>query len=257
MAPVVRAGEPFRFVHLCDTQLGRGGYEHDLGTFREAVREINALEPAFTIICGDLVEERTDPQSYVDFLEIKDGFEAPCYLSPGNHDVGAVPTLADLKRYRETIGADYYTFDFADFTFLMTNTQLWRGDVADETAKHATWFKESLETARAQDRRIIVAGHYPPFVRDIDEKDNGMNIPKIARKELLELCEKNDVSLFLAGHLHMNNRSQYNGMPIIASAATSKNIRGPLGFRVWTVDEDGEMMDEYIALDLAETAPTR
>ena len=35
--------EPFTFVQLCDTQLGMGGYEHDINTFRQAVSQIIIL----------------------------------------------------------------------------------------------------------------------------------------------------------------------------------------------------------------------
>jgi hypothetical protein len=35
----------FTFVQLCDTQLGMGGYEHDVKAFRQAVQQINALTP--------------------------------------------------------------------------------------------------------------------------------------------------------------------------------------------------------------------
>jgi len=33
--------EHFRFVQMCDTQLGMGGYEHDVKMFEQAVKQIN------------------------------------------------------------------------------------------------------------------------------------------------------------------------------------------------------------------------
>lgn len=45
--------EDFTFVQLCDTQLGIGGYEHDIKTFKQAVKQINKLNPDFVVICGE------------------------------------------------------------------------------------------------------------------------------------------------------------------------------------------------------------
>ena len=59
--------EPFFFVQLCDTQLGMGGYTHDIRSFEQAVFQINELNPDFAVICGDLVHNASD-SSYTDFL---------------------------------------------------------------------------------------------------------------------------------------------------------------------------------------------
>ena len=42
----------FTFVQLCDTQLGFGGYEHDLSAFKQAAKQINAMKPDFVVICA-------------------------------------------------------------------------------------------------------------------------------------------------------------------------------------------------------------
>jgi serine/threonine-protein phosphatase CPPED1 len=34
---------PLTFVQMCDTQLGMGGYDHDMNTFEKAVTKINTL----------------------------------------------------------------------------------------------------------------------------------------------------------------------------------------------------------------------
>ena len=53
--PAQAAKQPFTFIQICDPQLGKGGYEHDLKTFEQAVVQSNALKPDFVVICGDLV----------------------------------------------------------------------------------------------------------------------------------------------------------------------------------------------------------
>ncbi len=105
--------EPFSFVQLCDTQLGFGGYEHDIKTFKSAVKQINTLNPDFVVICGDLVDNRND-SSFSDFNEIIADFKIPCYAAPGNHDVGNKPNDTTLNYYRKTIDKDYYKFQKMD-----------------------------------------------------------------------------------------------------------------------------------------------
>ncbi len=112
-----------------------GGYEHDVRTFEQAVRQINELKPDFVVICGDLVHNAND-SSYIDFKRIMKGFDVPCHTVPGNHDVGNKPDASTLEYYRKTIGKDYYTFQNKGYTFILTNTQLWKIDVEYESEKH-------------------------------------------------------------------------------------------------------------------------
>jgi hypothetical protein len=67
----------FTFVQMCDTQLGMGGYEHDIKTFRQAVNQINDMNADFVVICGDLVDSAND-SSFADFITIKDDFTVAC-----------------------------------------------------------------------------------------------------------------------------------------------------------------------------------
>ncbi|PQJ30059.1 metallophosphoesterase family protein [Rubritalea profundi] len=74
---------PFSFVQMCDTQLGMGGCEHDVMTFKLAVKQINAMKPDFVVICGDLVQKAND-KSFADFKAIKAGFVLPCHCAAGH-----------------------------------------------------------------------------------------------------------------------------------------------------------------------------
>lgn len=129
-----REESSFTFVQLCDTQLGMGGYEHDVKSFQQAVKQINALHPDFVVICGDLVHNATD-SSYADFKEIKAGFTMPCYCASGNHDVGNIPNDTTLRYYRKTIGKDYYDFEHKGYAFILANSQLWKVTTEKESDK--------------------------------------------------------------------------------------------------------------------------
>lgn len=241
--------EQFTFVQMCDTQLGMGGYEHDVKTFELAVKQINTLAPDFVLICGDLVSKAND-SSFADFNRIKSGFKIPCHCAAGNHDVGNEPTLASLDYYRKTIGKDYYVLEHKGYTFLVANTQLWKAPVTGESEKHDTWFKASLKSAKKKGRPVVVVTHYPLFVKNADEKENYYNIAPAKRKELLALFKANGVVAMLAGHTHKLVVNDYEGIQMVNGETTSRNFdKRPLGFRLWTAEEDGKLSHKFMKLD--------
>ena len=231
------ATEAFTFVQLCDPQLGMGGYEHDVSSFKQAVRLTNALKVDFVVICGDLVHNFNDT-SVADFKEIKAGFTVPCFPAPGNHDVGDTPTVASLNRYRAAIGEDYFSVEHKGYTFVIANTSLWRVQVQGESQAHDSWFKQTLAAARDKNSPVFVVQHYP------------VNTLPTAN-ERLGLFETSGVVAVLAGHLHMTTIVDYKGIQLVTGESTSTNFDGrPLGFRLWHVDSPTSITHEFIPLAL-------
>ncbi|MBN2311073.1 MAG: metallophosphoesterase [Candidatus Hydrogenedentes bacterium] len=240
-------------VQLCDTQLGMGGYEHDLATFKLAVQQINAMKPDLVFICGDLVNDGDSDEAFKDFLEVKAGLQVPVYCVPGNHDISGAPTPALLERYRDLVGKDYYAVEAKGFTFVAVNTQLWKAPVAGETEKQDAWLKQTLEAARAKGSPVIVVGHYPLFLEAADEKEEYFNLPVKVRAELLALFKECGVVAVWAGHTHRNGVAEYEGIQVVATATTSRNFDGaPMGYRVWHLSGERPYKHEYVAVDGAE-----
>jgi predicted phosphodiesterase len=238
----------FTFVQMCDTQLGMGGYEHDVKTFELAVGQINALTPDFVLICGDLVGKAND-KSFADFNRIKSGFKIPCHCAAGNHDIENNPTAASLKNYRKKIGKDYFVLEHKGYTFVIANTQLWKAAVTGESEKHDAWFKAALKSAKEKGRPVVVVTHYPLFVKTPDEKENYYNIEPAKRRELLALFEANGVVAMLAGHTHKLVVNDYKGIQMVNGETTSKNFdKRPLGFRMWTAKGKGKLSHKYVKL---------
>ena len=239
----------FTFVQMCDTQLGMGGYEHDVRMFRRAVKQINEMKPDMVFICGDLVT-KPDDQSFADFLEIKAGFEVPCHCAPGNHDIQNAPTSATLQNYRNIIGKDYYSFDHKNFTFAIVNTQLWKSPLEGETEKHDQWFRKTLKEAKEKGNPVFVIGHYPLYLNDPEEKDEYFNLPMEKRKEVLDLFEKYNVVAMLGGHAHRLIINDYKGVQLVNGETTSKNFdKRPMGFRVWNVTSPSSIEHEFVKID--------
>ncbi|MDF1860380.1 MAG: metallophosphoesterase [Verrucomicrobiales bacterium] len=238
----------FSFVQMCDTQLGMGGYEHDVMTFNLAVKQINAMNPDFVVICGDLVQTANE-NSVADFNEIRAKFTLPCYCAPGNHDVGNEPTPESLKRYREKVGEDYYAVEHKGYTLVIANTQLWKAPVEGESEAHDAWFRKTLEAAGAKGSPVIVVVHYPLFLKTLDEKESYYNLPLEKRKEILALCEKNGVVAFLAGHTHKQITNEYKGIQLVNGETTSKNFdKRPMGFRLWNVADENGLRHQFVPL---------
>ena len=240
--------QKFTFVQICDTQLGFGGYDHDIESFNKAVEQVNAINPDFVVICGDLVNEISE-KSIADFLKIKEGFNMPCYCVSGNHDVGNEPTPFLLKTYREYIGKDYYSFRHKGYRFVIVNTQLWKSPLEAETEKQDLWLEATLKSAAKRKSRIFIVGHHPLFLSDPDEDNQYYNLPVDKRKELLAMFEKYGVVGILGGHTHKLYINDYKGIQLVNAETVSRNFdKRPLGFRVWHIDGERPFKHEFISL---------
>ena len=243
--------KPFSFVQLCDTQLGMGGYEHDLKTFNQAVKQINDLNSDFVVICGDLVNNAND-SSYSDFISIMKGFDIPCYVASGNHDVGNIPNDTTLSYYRKTIGKDYYEFQNKGYSFIVTNTQLWKINVENESEKHDLWFKETLKAQKSKQYPIFVIGHYPLYTEFPEEEDHYFNLPVTKRKSILESFKENNVIAYLSGHTHKLTINNYENIQLVSGETTSKNFDDrPFGYRIWQVSPD-TIKHHFVALQTSD-----
>ena len=241
--------KPFSIVQICDTQLGFGGYEHDVNTFKQAVKQINAIKPDFALICGDLVNERNE-KSFADFNKIKAGLIVPCYCVSGNHDVGNKPTRESLQYYRKVVGKDYYAFEHKGYVFVIVNTQLWKASVKDESKKHDSWLEATLETAANNGSRIFVVGHHPLFLKKPDEGEKYFNMPPAKRKELLSLFEKRGVVAVLGGHTHKLLINDYKSIQLVNGETTSQNFdKRPFGFRVWHLMDPRPFKHDFVSLE--------
>lgn len=234
-----RGSSSFTFIQLSDTQLGFGGYQHDLQSFEQAVRQINILKPDFVVICGDLVNIPND-SSFLAFNRIKEKFNMPCYCVPGNHDMGKLPEdTSSLLLYRKVIGKDYYSFKHKGASFIVTNTQLWKTNVKNESGKFDKWFVETVKTLGAQRNQLFVIGHIPLYVSDPEEKTEYFNFDPEKRKQMLDLFTANKVVAYLSGHTHKLVCNEYKGIQLVSCETTSKNFDNrPFGFRLWTVSHN-------------------
>jgi predicted phosphodiesterase len=218
-AEAARAQHPFSFVQLCDPQLCRYGCEHDAANFSLAVEYINNLVPDFVLLCGDLTDMSGKSDMLDRFLEIKNKLEVPCYCLVGNNDVGDVPSRELLESFRLRVGPDRFAFDHKGYRFIAVNTTLWESfALPDETAAQDAWFINELQTAHAEGKPIIVAGHHPA-------------------NNKAALFHQYGVAAYLCGHLHINSTYEMHNVLFAVTPATCGNYdKSAPGFRLWEAD---------------------
>ncbi|MDR1479999.1 MAG: metallophosphoesterase [Planctomycetaceae bacterium] len=269
-------------VHLCDPQLGMGGFDADLARFEQAVRQVNQLSPDVVVIAGDMVNDIKSEREVVAIKGQIAKLKPPVLLTAGNHDLPDPVTAEGLERYRRIFGNDFNTLECKGWVLISANSQLWRKAPAGEVERHEKLLSESLQKARRGNVYsscfeipeadasvasrsdcsrakptahtdigipIILITHIPPFVSSADEKDDYHNIPKIKRGELLEKFEQSGVIIWLSGHLHKTLKRKHGKITILNGETTSKNFdKRPYGFRLLTIQPDKQFDWTFVPL---------
>lgn len=110
----------FAFVVLGD----RTG-KHRPGVFEAALEHVERLHPDFVISVGDLIEGNTEDRAELDrqWDEIEGAvakLDVSFFYVAGNHDL---TNPVQLAKWRERLGAPYYSFTFKDALFLVLDTE--------------------------------------------------------------------------------------------------------------------------------------
>ncbi len=106
------------------------------------------------------------------------------------------------------------------------------------------------------DERPIVVGHFPIYIKDIDEEESYSNFPPEKRTELLALLKEKNAVAYLSGHKHEYLNNNYQGIKLVTGESTSKNFdKRPLGFRKWDVSAD-TLIHSFVALETSRASDT-
>jgi Icc-related predicted phosphoesterase len=248
---------PFTFALLGDPQIGYGpgGEYADAARFAEVVADVDRQRPAFVVIPGDLVQDRSVWQDWAFRWELRK-LDAPALLVVGNHDVVDQGSLAT---FRKTYGRDYYDVVHAESAFVVVNSETARDRRISTNEHDAQWrWLESTLAAhqRAARKHIVLIGHRPPYVDSATEEANERNWPLETRARLLSLCRRHGVRWFLAGHLHRTVTTRDpDGLTIAVVAGTSRTFdRSPVGYRLFRVDAEA-LTDRWVTVAPAPPPP--
>ncbi len=231
-------GRPYRFAHLSDTHIRspRGNSEH-AERLRQIASEINALQPAFAVITGDLTDSGSRPE-YLRLLRALGDFEVPTYLIPGNHDHYSWWTRYLYQggdEYDRYIGPRFYDFNYADDTYVMVDPadyeKVYEREVPGFRAAQWPGLVDQLQhTKRPPGGLLAVLSHY----------DYTSVLPRrfAVAHQLEDLLTASGVDLYLHGHRHSSAEGTLAG-GTTRVLATGSTINGE--YRLVEVNADGEV----------------
>lgn len=181
-------------------------------------------------ITGDVIDRPGAANEWERFLELT-GTKRTFHIAPGNHDINNVKSL---KVYEKIIQKPpYYAFVLNDIQFIILCTEI-PGEISKVTGKQLEWLKKTLEQPFAQ--RIVFL-HKPLFPTTFGKR-YGLDRYHEDRDILHDLFVKNNVKMVFAGHEHLYNRSEKDGITYV--------ITGGGGARLLTFNEEHGGFFHYI-----------
>ncbi|HDS83974.1 MAG TPA: hypothetical protein ENN97_02080 [Phycisphaerales bacterium] len=230
----------FRFIVAADPQLFRG-QKKDLDN---AIASINEFEPAFVVMCGDLIETPSNQEQIMAYKESVSSLKPtiPLYNLPGNHDLGRPVAVQHIAAYQENFGPLWHHFMYDNTLFIILASDILRDPDAPMHREHTQWLLNVLERFRDKPiDHLFIFMHHPLYIHAPDEPDGYSNMPVEIRRTLLDLFVEHRVRAVFSGHLHWNRINTYQGMDLIITNSITVPIgedADAAGFRIVEVHSD-------------------
>lgn len=242
--------------------LGLNWYQNwikeDAHLLEQAISHANRLNPAFVIICGDLIQDPGHKYQTAEYKRIVQllSKSIPLYVLPGNHDIGDKPTEESLAWYRQTFGPDWYSFQEGNVYGIVLNSIIIDEEeaVPDSSNSQLNWLKKELALAKISSaNHILVFQHHPLFLEDPNEKDQYFNLAKPKRDLYSTLFEEAGVEAVFAGHYHRNSRGKLGAMQMITSGPIGRPLKdGVSGMTFVHVNTNGVKAKFFAMTDIPE-----
>jgi hypothetical protein len=190
----------FTFIVFGDTRT-----QHDV--HRTVVARIEALDPAFALHTGDLVERGSLAGQWETFFDIEEGMMArvPLFPTLGNHE-GASAHYFD--RFYRPGNERWYAFDYGNARFV--SLQIDGIAAFGSQSEQYAWLEGTLATNTQP--WLFVYFHVPPYSA---LREDDMEIA--VRQTLTPLFEQYGVDGVFNGHHHNYQRSVVNTIPYIVA----------------------------------------
>src|SRR4030042_2787995 len=140
----------FFFIQITDPQFGfisnNKGINEETILYEKAVSKINLMEPAFVVITGDLVNDKSNKAQWDEFRRITGLIksEIKVYILPGNHDIGQNPEVKDLEFYKSMFADDRFSFNHKKASFIGFNSSLIKAETPGLVDEQYDWLQREL-----------------------------------------------------------------------------------------------------------------
>lgn len=200
-------------AQLSDVHVGGARYREEL--LRTAIEEINAAEPDFVVIAGDLTDDGYPDQYPLAEQELA-AIAAPQIVRvPGNHDARNVGYLL----YEDTFGPrdSQRRFECAGLDVALVGVDSSKPDIDEGEIgrEHYGWIEEGF--APDADLRVFVCHHHLMPVPGTGRERNQV----LDAGDVLALLRRSSVDLVLSGHRHVPYVWPLAGILIVHSGTVS------------------------------------
>ncbi len=264
-------------VHVKPTEIAEQG-------MRKAFRHVNALQPSVDFIMngGDAImdalnasKEKVEKQWDVWNNVLQSENKLPMYHCIGNHDAwGWQMTDAAVKNdplydkqwvlQQHKMQARFYSFEHKDWKFIVLDSAQENngGYIARIDEPQFAWLENELKHTAAS-THICIVSHIPivSFVSAVFSDKNEANGDWRISRALLHVDSRRLTDLFkgfpnirccLSGHIHMQDKVEYKGIPYYCNGAVSGNWWGGAfhdfepAYAVFTFSADGTVSREMV-----------
>ncbi len=225
------SNDSFTFVQMTDTQLGFAEcrtFEQDSLNCMVAVGMVNALNPDFVVITGDLVDNPVVEREMSCYLDVQEALIPEVYQLPGNHDYRpGYPgqTLEEkVDSFKALRGDNRFAFVHKKTGFLGFDSNIIKEDNGRLEAEQYQWMEEQLAGMAGKCRQIFLFCHCPLVLESLDEPETYDSFSFPMRARYMELFKKYGVTALFTGHLHRCNDIEIDGIRMITTGAAGLSL---------------------------------
>ncbi len=256
LVPLDILAEQGRFAVVSDTHLGAPNSFY--GAFVNKVAE----EGIETIIhTGDAINRPGDKSQWARFLSIGSGERV--LMTPGNHDIS---DQSSFSTYLTLFQRPYYSVADGDTLLVFLNTEM-PDNRRRVAGQQLLWLKSELDKPFRYKFVFLHEPLYPlvPY--------NGLDRHRAARNALHLLFVRKGVSLVVAGHEHVYQRTERDGVEYVIQGAAGGHVpwfmkrsetfcymlaeRRDNGYAFTVIDMSGKVRDHFSVESAGQGLPVR
>ena len=230
--------EPFSFIAMADSRGSSNGVNDEV--LSSIVDLVVQEEAEFVVFPGDLVNGSSDAVTLASQLNhwrdimapiyLADVYGAKIYAGPGNHEIRSSESEVVWQSIFQELPANgpsdetymTYSFDYQNSHFVMLNTN--RSGSAHTV--NYDWLADDLSETSAD--HIFVFGHEPAYPAGPHE-NSSLDVYPDQRDAFWQVLADHDVGIYFAGHEHLYNHTQVDGVHQVIAGTCGAPIYGGYG----------------------------